>query len=111
MRLRFAARVDGPCMRCLENAAPTFEVDSYEVHQPGGGEELISPYIDDDELDVEALGARRAGARAAGPDHLPRRTAPGLCAECGANLNEDPSHAHEREPSPRWAKLSELKFD
>ena len=35
----------------------------------------------------------------------------GLCAICGANLNEDPEHAHEREPDPRWAKLSELKLD
>ena len=33
----------------------------------------------------------------------------GLCAICGANLNEDPEHAHEREPDPRWAKLSELR--
>ena len=39
------------------------------------------------------------------------RTAPGLCPQCGANLNEDPEHAHEAEPDPRWAKLSELKFD
>ena len=38
LRLRFAAALDGPCMRCLETAAPTFEVDSYEVHQPGAGD-------------------------------------------------------------------------
>ena len=25
LRLRFSARIDGPCMRCLENATPTFE--------------------------------------------------------------------------------------
>ena len=35
----------------------------------------------------------------------------GLCAVCGQNLNEDPEHEHEREPDPRWAKLSELKLD
>jgi uncharacterized protein len=35
----------------------------------------------------------------------------GLCPQCGIDLNDDPSHAHEREPDPRWAKLSELKFD
>jgi uncharacterized protein len=35
----------------------------------------------------------------------------GLCGICGANLNEDPEHAHEREPDPRWQKLSELKLD
>ena len=35
----------------------------------------------------------------------------GLCAQCGANLNEEPEHAHETAPDPRWAKLSELKFE
>ena len=35
----------------------------------------------------------------------------GLCPQCGANLNEDPAHAHEREPDARWAKLSEIKFE
>ena len=39
LRLRFSARVDGPCMRCLELATPEFDVDSYEVHQPGAGDE------------------------------------------------------------------------
>src|ERR687893_397504 len=34
-----------------------------------------------------------------------------LGPQCGANLNEDPEHEHEREPSARWAKLSELRFD
>ena len=43
LRLRFTAGLDGPCMRCLENARPEFEVDAREVSQPGGGEELSSP--------------------------------------------------------------------
>jgi uncharacterized protein len=31
---------------------------------------------------------------------------------CGENLNEAaPDHEHEREPDPRFAKLSELKFE
>ena len=37
-------------MRCLEPAAPSFEVDAREVSQPGGGEELSSPYVADEEL-------------------------------------------------------------
>ena len=75
MRLRFAARLDGPCMRCLENATPEFDVDSYEVHQPGAGDEdLTSPYMTEHGLDLEGVGARRAGAGAAGPDQVP----PGL---------------------------------
>src|SRR3954465_11875290 len=50
LRLRFTARVEGPCMRCLAPAAPTFEVDAREIFQPGGGEDLESPYVADEEL-------------------------------------------------------------
>jgi uncharacterized protein len=43
---------------------------------------------------------------------LCRADCAGLCPECGADLNTaGPDHRHEREPDPRWAKLSELKFD
>ena len=30
----------------------------------------------------------------------------GLCAHCGANLNDEPEHAHEPGPTTRWAKLA-----
>src|SRR5918992_1473226 len=53
LRLRLTAGLEGPCMRCLEPAAPSFEVEAREVHQPGGGEELTSPYLDEnEELDL-----------------------------------------------------------
>ena len=40
-------------MRCLEPAEPVFDVDVREVDQPGGGEELSSPYVGgDEELDL-----------------------------------------------------------
>jgi uncharacterized protein len=109
LRLRFSATLAGPCMRCLENASPTFEVDAYEVHQPGGGEELTSPYMED-ELDLEAW-ARDALALALPAQLTCRPECAGLCPRCGANLNEDPEHEHEPEPDPRWSKLSELKFE
>jgi uncharacterized protein len=111
LRLRFSAAVDGPCMRCLEPATPTFDVDSYEVHQPGAGDEdLTSPYMDEHGLDLEAW-ARDALALALPAQIKCRPDCAGLCAKCGANLNEDPGHEHEPEPDVRWAKLSELKFD
>ena len=109
LRLRFTATLDGPCMRCLEPASPSFEVDAYEVHQPGGGEELTSPYMDE-ELDLAAW-ARDALALALPAQLTCREDCAGLCPQCGASLNEDPDHAHEPEPDTRWAKLSELKFD
>jgi uncharacterized protein len=111
LRLRFRAGLSGPCMRCLEPAAPEFEVDVREVSQPGGGEELSSPYMNDDaELDL-ARWARDALALELPGQLACRDDCAGLCSQCGANLNEDPEHRHESAPDPRWAKLGELKFD
>jgi uncharacterized protein len=110
LRLRFAAGIMGPCMRCLEPAEPRFTVDAREVDQPGGGEELRSPYFKGEELDVAAW-ARDAYALALPAQVVCRDDCAGLCPECGANLNEQPDHAHEREPDPRWAKLRELRFE
>ena len=56
--------VDGPCVRCLEPAAPRFAVDAREVEIPGGGEELSSPYVDDDGVLDLAAWARDALALA-----------------------------------------------
>ena len=112
LRLRYEARLDGPCMRCLEDAHRTIAVDSREVDQPGAGDdELQSPYLDGDELDV------RAWARDALVLELPTQIVcsgdcRGLCAVCGENLNHAGSgHAHDPAPDPRWAKLSELRLE
>lgn len=111
LRLRFEATLDGPCMRCLEPAAPTFTVDAREVSQPGEGEELESPYVGDGVLDLNAW-ARDALALALPASILCRPECAGLCPVCGANLNEaGPEHGHETAPDPRWAKLSEIRFD
>jgi uncharacterized protein len=112
LRLRFTATLNGPCMRCLEPATPAFEVDAREVEQPGAAdEELSSPYVNEDgELDVAAW-ARDALALALPAQITCTPECAGLCPQCGANLNEDPEHAHESEPDPRWAKLSEIRFD
>jgi uncharacterized protein len=111
LRLRFATELEGPCMRCLEEAGHGVEVDAREVDQPGGGEELSSPYLEEEQLDVKAW-ARDALALALPTQIVCRADCLGLCAICGANLNTaGPDHAHEREPDPRWAALRELKLD
>ena len=104
--------VSGPCMRCLEPAEPVFEVDAREVEQPGAvDEELSSPYVNaDGELDLAGW-AREALALALPAQITCTPECAGLCARCGANLNEDPEHAHESEPDRRWAKLSEIRFE
>ena len=111
LRLRFSAELDGPCVRCLEPAGRDVDVDAREVDQPGGGEELSSPYLDDQELDLQAW-ARDALLLALPAQIVCRDECAGLCAVCGENLNEaGPEHFHEPEPDPRWAALRELKLD
>jgi uncharacterized protein len=111
LRLRFDAPLHGPCMRCLEDADRVTSVDAYEVDQPGGGDELTSPYLADEDLDVQAW-ARDALALALPSQIVCRDDCRGLCGICGANLNEaGPDHQHEAAPDPRWAKLGELKFE
>jgi uncharacterized protein len=111
VRLRLDTRLSGPCMRCLEDAGKTITIDVREVDQPGSeDDELQSPYLAGDELDV------RAWARDALVLELPAQIVcsdecKGLCPVCGENLNTaDSEHAHEAAPDPRWAKLSELKL-
>ena len=53
-RLRFAAGLEGPCVRCLETADQGVDVDAREIDQPGGGDELSSPYFDEGHLDMRA---------------------------------------------------------
>jgi uncharacterized protein len=111
LRLRFGASLQGPCMRCLEPARPEIAVDSREVDQPGDVEELRSPYVKDEILDVHAW-ARDALALALPAQLLCRAECAGLCPVCGTDLNTaGPEHAHEREPDPRWAKLREIRFE
>jgi uncharacterized protein len=111
LRLRFAATLAGPCMRCLQSAAPAVEVEAREVDRPGGGEELQSPYAREETLDLKAW-ARDAFALAAPVKVLCRDDCAGLCPVCAVDLNvAGPEHRHEREPDPRWAKLRELKLE
>ena len=114
LRLRFAAALHGPCMRCLRDArvgGVEISVDAREIDQPGGGDELSSPYVSDEELDLAGW-ARDAYALALPAQVVCREDCAGLCPVCGADLADaGPDHAHESEPDPRWAKLRELRFE
>ena len=111
LRLRYEVRLGGPCMRCLEDARETVSIDSREVDQPGGGEDLRSPYLQEEELDVKAW-ARDALALTLPAQIVCREDCLGLCAMCGENLNQaGEEHHHEQAPDPRWAKLSEVRFE
>jgi len=112
-RLRFPLRVEGPCMRCLEPAVVEVEVGAREVDQANTeDEELRSPYIVDDELDLGRW-AHDAAILALPPRILCREDCAGLCPVCGESLNDADlaEHEHDTAPDTRWAKLDELKPD
>lgn len=111
--LRFPLRLEGPCMRCLAGAALEAEVDAREVAQENtDDEELTSPYVDEDQLDLGRW-AHDAAVLAIPAQFLCRPDCAGLCPTCGESLNDaDPAdHEHEQAPDPRWAKLKELKLE
>lgn len=112
-RLRFPLRIEGPCMRCLESATLAAEVDAREVAQENtDDEELRSPYMEDDVLDLGRW-AHDAAILAIPTRFLCRPECAGLCPVCGQSLNDaDPAdHEHDTAPDPRWAKLRELKLE
>ena len=111
--LRFPIRVEGPCMRCLETARVEAEVDAREIDQSDtDDEELRSPYVEEDELDLGRW-AHDAALLTMPTRILCRPDCAGLCPVCGASLNDaDPAdHEHDSGPDPRWEKLNELKLD
>lgn len=111
LRLRFSAALSGPCMRCLKQGQPTFDVDAREVDRPGEGDELESPYVSEEKLDLAAW-ARDALVLAVPAKLLCREDCAGLCPICAADLNEaGPEHHHDTPPDPRWAKLRELELE
>jgi uncharacterized protein len=111
LRVRFDAPLEGPCMHCLGAAAPTISVDAREIEQPGAGDDLHSPYLEQGLLDLPAW-ARDALVLAMPAQIVCSDDCRGLCPECGANMNEvDPEqHRHEGGGDPRWAKLRDLKL-
>ena len=112
-RLQFPLHVEGPCMRCLEPAGLDLEVEAREVDQSGtDDEELRSPYVEDDELDLGRW-AHGAAMLALPTQILCRPDCAGLCPTCGESLNgADPAdHEHDSGKDPRWAALDNLKLD
>jgi uncharacterized protein len=110
LRLRFATRLHGPCMRCLRDAALDVEVDAREYHDSAADapEELRSDYVSDGMVDLTRW-ARDAVAEGLPDRILCRPDCAGLCPECGKDLNDEP-HAHEEQQAdPRWAALEELR--
>jgi uncharacterized protein len=110
LELGFTARLHGPCYRCLGDAVLEVPIAAreYQANNPEGEEELRTPYLSDDNLDLTAW-SRDAVALALPEKILCRADCAGLCPMCGKNLNEEP-HEHEEEQSDsRWSALESLR--
>ena len=116
--LAFTARLHGPCYRCLGDAVLELPIRAreYQATNPQGSDELRTPYLVDDNLDLAGravvpradhrpprpgrLGAGRRRARAAGQDPLPCRLRRSL-----RGLRQEPERraAHARRDAVRLA--------
>jgi uncharacterized protein len=108
--LSFRARIHGPCYRCLADAVIDIPISAreYQATNPGESDELRTPYVVDDRLDLSAW-ARDALALALPDKILCKPDCAGLCPVCGQDLNVE-LHVHEEAAGdPRWSALAELR--
>src|SRR4051812_30051082 len=111
LKLAFAARVEGPCFRCLEPAAVDGDARASEFPSTDPAEpddELISDYVEGGLLDVDRW--VRDSLVFALPDKiLDREDCPGLCPHCGERLEPGAAHDCQGEQlDTRWEKLRDL---
>jgi uncharacterized protein len=109
-QLGFSARLHGPCYRCLDDAVLELPVSAreYQATNPEGSDELRTPYVHDDNLDLAGWG-RDAVALALPDKILCSPDCAGLCPVCGKDLNLEP-HTHDEEKTDsRWAPLERLR--
>jgi uncharacterized protein len=102
----------GECVRCLGEFDSVVEAELQELYvypgrAPEGVEEDDLREFEADLIDLEPA-IRDAVVLALPFQPVCRQDCPGLCAECGARLADDPEHKHEN-ADPRWAALQDLK--
>ncbi|MFB9516606.1 YceD family protein [Streptomyces purpureus] len=114
------ASAEGECVRCLEPLRQEVEADfqemfSYPDTDDRGRKAATGDDAEDDEdmtpledgmFDLEPV-LRDAVVLALPMQPVCREDCAGLCAECGANLNDDPDHHHDA-VDIRWAALQGL---
>ncbi|MCS6710842.1 DUF177 domain-containing protein [Brachybacterium sp. EF45031] len=105
------ARLTGECSRCLDPVeqhidARLDELFSYPEKVPSDVDPDEVVILEGDAVDLAPL-VHDALAVAADDRPLCRPDCPGLCAQCGLRLEDDPDHHHEV-IDPRFALLQQL---
>ncbi|HLY93923.1 MAG TPA: DUF177 domain-containing protein [Gaiellaceae bacterium] len=108
--LGFRAHVHGPCFRCLCDTSLELSVQGreYQATNPGGDEELNSPYVEANVLELSRW-AQDALVLELPDKILHSPDCAGLCAVCGVDLNVEPHTHDELAADPRWAALEDLR--
>ena len=115
------AVLEGECARCLEPIEDDITIDIqelflYDDSRDGHGLSQDEAEVDEetdvrrtegDLIDLEPL-LRDAVVLALPFQPLCQDDCPGLCAECGARLADDPDHQHAEPVDPRWAALQTI---
>jgi uncharacterized protein len=107
------AELEGECARCLAEIHDEVVADVQELFVYDDGDIAADEEADDvsrlegDLLDLEPL-LRDSVVLSLPFQPLCRDDCPGLCAECGARLADDPGHQHDEPIDPRWAALEGL---
>jgi uncharacterized protein len=117
---RVEATAAGSCVRCLDPVSVDVEArfqelfayaDRAEHHREVGADEDEDArhVITDGTVDLESV-LRDAVVPTLPFTPLCREDCLGLCAHCGARMEEDPGHEHVS-VDPRWSALAELASD
>ncbi len=112
-----SATATGLCVRCLDEVSSDVDVNVQELFaysdraahhlSVGDNDDKEERHeLDEDLMDLEPV-VRDAVVTTLPYQPLCRRDCPGLCAECGAHLADDPDHQHDL-IDPRWAALASL---
>jgi uncharacterized protein len=106
------AELAGECARCLDEVHDEIvtgfqELFVYDDVESDQDEDDETRRLEGDLLDLEPL-LRDSVVLALPFQPLCQDDCPGLCAECGARLADDPGHQHEEPIDPRWAALHGL---
>lgn len=115
------AGLEGECARCLEPIDDEIDVRFQELYVYADQHDKAVEHddhdlddetsrLEDDMLDLEPL-LRDAVVLALPFTPLCEDDCPGLCAECGVRLADDPEHTHDAPIDPRWAGLTALTQD
>lgn len=108
-----SVRLAGECVRCLVDIDEGLTVDLQELYLYDGEDaedDEETSRMDGELLDLEPV-VRDAVVLSLPQNPLCRPDCPGLCAQCGARLADEPDHSHGEVLDPRWAALEGLAVD